>query len=239
MDDSNLPPYESFHLSVSQRQALRGGVDVEALEQLLGRLPAGARELVLSTLAEKPPASAPTDEGALLKSPQADRKAWMPSDLVFDDPVLQALYERAAGQKKALSASDLARLEQYRRVERPARETPFALVAPTVWRHGTCLAVVCRRTEPSPKDLVLLDRKLVGVAVLHTAIELLLAERLRSGPRPSSPIWVPLEGSEMLAKPRPHWAARLENVLKELLAQPEVEIEGEGPGRVLEFRLTS
>ncbi|MDQ6831481.1 MAG: hypothetical protein M3081_21685 [Gemmatimonadota bacterium] len=88
-----------FRLTPAQRVALRPGIDLDALEELLSVLPSDLRPLVLHTLSAQPDRAAldawVTSTANPLAPSDSTRSVWLPPDVVFDDTRLQALLERA------------------------------------------------------------------------------------------------------------------------------------------------
>jgi len=157
--------------------------------------------------------------------------------VVFDDPALQQLLEQVLPQSPPTKAQ-LERLERYESVERPARETPLLLVAPLEWRHGEAVVMIRRRTEPAPRDLVVVDAARIDAAVLHAALETLVTVRMGSGacPREDSAISI---STTARSTPFPAlWEQHLQQVIEKLSKQHECAIDDEGVCRVLEFRIS-
>ena len=234
-------PHPDPHLTPAERERLHPGIDVAALERLLAALPPDLREIVLDAFDANPRFRAFEAElEAMSLVGGVHGRPMIPSalDLSFTDPALQQLLAPVnASLRSARDAEALRRRapDWYQQVERPAREAPVLLVMPSEWADDAA-ALVVRRIDAAPCDLILIDAERATAAALDIALEALLTERRYFGvtPRAAHTIAIGATRTMMLSGAQ---EARLTEILRQLAEQPERAIDGVGPVRAMEFRI--
>ena len=235
----HLPLDNGPRLSDAERARLRPGLDVHALERLLGRLPATARPMVLEALGVEPGFGAlGLDKvwASVRDASWGERRAWVAPELAFQDPALQELLEQVMAPLWSVDPARREQHEWYHRVELPARQAPLLLVMPTAWQRAAP-ALVVRHPGTALPDRVLVDGSRVDPDHLDGALETLIAERCRVGLTPAKPVTIAVDAVERPGRLPRTWRQHLTDTLRRLHDASEHHVEGVGLGRALEFRI--
>lgn len=216
-------------LTRETREAVSRYANVELLEALLRRLPADAREVVIGWInacitARRTDARAESSTAAV-RELRGARLPPMLSDIVFDDPELQALFVAAL----APGASRSARIEAPDSVWGPA-------VGLAMREHdSTEPALLIRWLQLRPADLILLQPT-SSVELLDAALDQLALLRARGSA--SAALHVTAIDAATTGRALPtHWARFLGDLLRRLSAAPVESLPEVGTVRFIEVNL--
>lgn len=221
-------PLRRHALSWQDRESLPGNVNVNALEQLLSRLPAKIQRDVLASIRPSPTFQLNDSYGTLLASghPRGRSGTPMSTLIQFKSPKLQAMFERVFDKRGG----------RKRRTQRQFDAKLFRTPILVVVRERVEKSVfIHRRPNRRPHDVIVLDCPKCTPKWLDLGVDRVLSERLRAGITPRSATRVSLAETHRGRRLTDSWKRRLIRFLRTIETLPPRHVEGVGMGRALVF----